>query len=100
MQNLKSKGYSPGHIRDTTNYISYLTPFSNEGMKITLDEMVSEAGCEVLYHSFITDVEFEGDELKSLYICNKDGLTSYKEKYLLMQQVTPILLIFLRCHVY
>lgn len=80
VQNLKSKGYSPGHIRDTTNYISYLTPFSNEGMKITLDEMVSEAGCEVLYHSFITDVEFEGDELKSLYICNKDGLTSYKGK--------------------
>ena len=57
-----------------------MTPFSNEGMKITLDEMVSEAGCEVLYHSFITDVEFEGDELKSLYICNKDGLTSYKGK--------------------
>lgn len=80
VQNLKARGYSPGHVRDTTNYISYLTPFSTEGMKIILDEMITEAKCDVLYHSFIAGVDFENEEVKSIYICNKDGLTSYKAK--------------------
>ena len=35
---LVNRGYSTGHIYDTMQYISYLTPFNAEGLKLILDE--------------------------------------------------------------
>ncbi|MDO4345592.1 MAG: FAD-dependent oxidoreductase [Eubacteriales bacterium] len=67
-------GYSTGHIYDTMQYISYLTPFNAEGLKLVLDEMVQEAGCHVLFHTFIGAAQREGGKLSSLTVCNKDGL--------------------------
>ena len=43
VERLKTDGYSTGHIYDTMQYISYLTPFSSEGLKVVLDEMTAEA---------------------------------------------------------
>lgn len=31
VKRLVERGYSPGHVLDSTNYISYVTPFSAEG---------------------------------------------------------------------
>lgn len=75
---MKQKKYSLGHIRDTTNYISYLTPFLSEGLKIVLDDMIQEDGCDVLYNSFVIGVEMTNKEIECIYICNKDGITEYK----------------------
>ncbi|EPI01529.1 FAD dependent oxidoreductase [Enterococcus faecalis 13-SD-W-01] len=78
VQRLKEKGYSPGHVLDSTNYISYVTPFSAEGLKIVLDEMVTEAGADVLFHTYLIDfIEAEG-EIKEIIVANKDGVTSIK----------------------
>lgn len=75
VQRLKERGYSPGHVLDTTNYISYVTPFSAEGLKIILDEMIEEAGVEVLFHTYLIDVEKENDQITNLVIANKDGIS-------------------------
>ncbi len=74
VQRMKDRGYSTGHIYDTMQYISYLTPFDSEGLKLVLDEMVAEAGCQVLFHTFMGEVEREGNRLRSVTVCNKDGL--------------------------
>jgi len=71
---LIEKGYSCGHVWDTTRYVSYVTPFDAEGMKLVLDEMTAESGCDVLFHTKIGSVERESDRITGLTVCNKDGL--------------------------
>jgi hypothetical protein len=73
-------GYSTGHIKDTTQYINYLTPFSSEGLKLVLDEMLDKAGCDVLLHTFIGKVNTKEKHIESLTVCNKDGLHDIKGK--------------------
>ncbi|WP_461207358.1 FAD-dependent oxidoreductase [Clostridium sp. DL1XJH146] len=80
VENLIKKGYSPGHIKDTTEYISYVTPFNAEGLKLVLDEMLDEAGCKVLFHTAVCQVKAEDGEIKNLTICNKNGLSEVKGK--------------------
>lgn len=67
-------GYCPGHIRDTTRYVSFVTPFNAEGMKIILDEMTAESDCTVLLHTFVGGVRREADRITGLTVCNKDGI--------------------------
>ena len=71
---LVEKGYSGGHIEDTTRYVRYITPFDAEGLKLVLDEMTAEAGCEVLLHTMIGSVERKGSRIEGLTVCNKDGI--------------------------
>ena len=74
------RGYSPGHVKDTTQYINYLTPFDSEGLKNVLDTMVERAGCDVLLHTFIGNVSTQDNKITSLTICNKDGLNNISGK--------------------
>ena len=39
-------------IYDTMQYISYLTPFNSEGLKVVLDEMTAEAGFDTRLEAF------------------------------------------------
>lgn len=80
IQRMKDRGYSPGHVLDSTNFISYVTPFSAEGMKIVLDEMIVEAGCEVLFHTYMIGVDYKDDKITSLYLSNKSGVHKYEAK--------------------
>ena len=41
---LVERGFSPGHTVDSTGYTYTVTPFSSEGMKRILEEMMTEAG--------------------------------------------------------
>ncbi|MDM8183430.1 FAD-dependent oxidoreductase [Enterococcus cecorum] len=75
VQRLKERGYSAGHVLDSTNYISYVTPFSAEGMKIILDEMITESGVDVLFHTYLIDIEKENSRIKKVLIANKDGIS-------------------------
>lgn len=77
---LTAAGYSTGHIYDTMQYISYLTPFNAEGLKLVLDEMTAEAGCTVLFHTFIGGVNKVDGWIKSLTVCNKDGIHTVSAK--------------------
>lgn len=75
---LAAGGYGGTHVKDTTQYISYTTPFNSEGLKLVLDELAQKAGCTVLFHTFIAGVQTEADEITALSICNKDGLKNIK----------------------
>lgn len=80
VERLKRAGSSTGHIYDTMQYISYLTPFNAEGLKLVLDEMMAEAGCSVLFHTFIGDAVCTDGVITSLTVCNKDGIHSVSAK--------------------
>lgn len=80
VETLVSRGYSSGHVKDTTQYISYLTPFSSEGLKLVLDEMVSDAGCDVLFHTFVGGAEIGDGCIAGLLLCNKDGMNTVSGK--------------------
>lgn len=77
---LTARGSSCGHIEDTTRYVKYITPFDAEGLKLVLDEMVQEAGCEVLFHTFTGGVAREERRISALAVCNKDGLHELRAK--------------------
>lgn len=71
---LKEKGASPGHILDGTGYCSTVTPFDAEMLKVTLEDMVIEAGAEILYHTRLINISKEGKEIKSVFIHNRGGI--------------------------
>ena len=65
VQELVLRGQSPGHVPDTKQYCSTITPFDAEGLKLVLDEKLRQAGCKVLFHTFLGAVEMAGDEVKA-----------------------------------
>lgn len=77
---LVRRGQSPGHVPDTKQYTSTITPFDAEGLKLILDEKLSEAGCTVLFHTFVGAVQTEDGCITGLTVCNKDGLHTLSAK--------------------
>jgi len=77
---LVAQHYSPGHVLDSTNYISYVTPFDAEGLKYVLDQMVVEAGCDVLFHTYLVDADYQSNQVTKIYITNKDGVSTVTAK--------------------
>lgn len=71
---LVEKGYSPGHIDDSTGFTYSVTPFDAEGMKIVEETMVLESGCDILYHSMLAEVQVVDRAIRGITICNKHGL--------------------------
>lgn len=63
---LMARGFSPGHTVDSTGYTYTVTPFSAEGMKRILEEMMLEAGVTLLYHTVVTGAEVQSGELKRI----------------------------------
>jgi hypothetical protein len=47
--------------------------FDSEAMKVVLDQMVQEAGVQVMLHTFITAVVTEGGRIKAVLVENKSG---------------------------
>lgn len=80
VDNLVSRGYSVGHVLDSKQYTRTITPFESEGMKLIMDEMLIEAGCEVLFHTAVGAVRTEEDKIVGLTVCNKDGLNTVSGK--------------------
>lgn len=63
---------------DTTGYTYTVTPFNAGAMKYELENMVLEAGGNILYHSRLAQVEVRNELIKSVTICNKSGVTNYE----------------------
>ena len=80
VKRLKERGYSPGHVYDSTHYISYVTPFSVEGLKIVLDEMAIDSNVTLLYHTYIIGINKNGNTIESIDIVNKDGISTINAK--------------------
>ena len=75
---LMAEGGSPGHSRGSkwatqSEYEFSLTTFDPEVYKYVAQEMVLEAGAEILYHTFNTDVIVEKGIIRGVEIANKSG---------------------------
>ena len=68
-----TEGFSPGHMEDFAGYTSSVTPFDAEGMKLVLENMVSEAGADMLYHTMYTGCEFSEERIQSIRLFSKNG---------------------------
>lgn len=63
---LMAAGESPGHCVDSTGYTYTVTPFSSEGMKTALEQMMLEAGVTLLYHTTVIDARVRDGRLESI----------------------------------
>lgn len=75
---LVAGGASPGHVPDSTTYCTTVTPFDSEYLKIELEQMLREAGAEVLFHTQLADARVASDRITDVVLCNKAGLTAYR----------------------
>ncbi len=73
---LVERGGSPGHVRDTIGFVSTVTPFDAEIYKRLIDELLAEAGVDVLYHTRLIGAEVEGDQVRSIQVANPSGITT------------------------
>ena len=70
---MQAKGLTPGHTVDSTGYTYTVTPFSAEGLKVELEQMMLEAGVQILYHTTATDAEVSEGILQAVdcFSCGK-----------------------------
>ena len=73
---MQAAGGSPGHVFDTTTYTYTVTPFDAECMKITLEDMLAEAGVTLLYHAMLSGAETDGERLTRVTFAVKAGTVS------------------------
>jgi ribulose 1,5-bisphosphate synthetase/thiazole synthase len=73
VRRLQKADGSLGHVRDTTGYVSTVTPFDAEVLKMVAFEMCEEAGVTLLLHTVVTDVIRDGNRVTGLVVYNKSG---------------------------
>ena len=75
---LMALGGSVGHIPDTSDYCTTITPFDAETLKLVCQRMVLEAGAKTLYNTFISGVVKDGKAVSGVQITNKGGVSVLK----------------------
>lgn len=80
MERLFREKAALGHIRTHGGHLNSVTMIDPEWVKIVAEEMLLEAGCDILYHSFVCGAKTEQNVLKSILVANKNGLTEMKAK--------------------
>ncbi len=77
----------PSKVASKTAFTSYIdkghihvTPFKAESLKIVADEMLTEAGVKIMYHTSLVDAEAEGDKVTRIIVAMKEGLASIRAK--------------------
>lgn len=71
---LVALGASPGHVLDAIGFNRTVTPFDAEAMKGCLDDLLAEAGGEVLYHALLAGVEVVDGRIRTLALATRAGL--------------------------
>ena len=64
-----------GHTRKEQRY---MVQYNAQVFAILLEQLLLENGVDIMYGSFVTDVEVKDDKIKTLYVENKSGQTAYK----------------------
>ncbi|MFV0428385.1 MAG: FAD-dependent oxidoreductase [Arachnia sp.] len=82
VERMREAGGSTGHLRCTNPHGSgaYLGFYDREYYKWVALEMLTEAGVDVLFHSFVSDAVLEGDTLVGVEVTNKSGKHVYRAK--------------------
>ncbi|MBQ4119923.1 MAG: FAD-dependent oxidoreductase [Clostridia bacterium] len=82
---LVEKGFAihPKDVMGGTAFTSWIkighdhvTPFESEGLKLVLDEMLCEAGVEVLYHTAFLEPVLEENKIIGIKVASKSGIES------------------------
>jgi len=63
VERLMRKGASPGHLRDSSDYVATITPFDPEVHKALLFEMMREAEVELLLHAYFLSAQTERESV-------------------------------------
>ena len=80
VERLVRRGASPGHIGDSSDYVSTITPFDPEMHKALLFEMMKEAKVNLLLHAWFLRAELEGDEVRGAVFATVGGERAYRAK--------------------
>jgi hypothetical protein len=77
----------PSQVPPGTAYSSFavyshgnVTPYDTEAFKFVADQMMEEAGVNLVYHTFMADVLKDGDRITGVIGVNKSGLQAYRAK--------------------
>ncbi|MBV9718804.1 MAG: FAD-dependent oxidoreductase [Candidatus Eremiobacteraeota bacterium] len=71
-------GASPGHIRDSSDYVATITPFDPEVHKALLFEMTREAGVTLLLHAYFLDAMVESAAVVGATFATIGGTRTYR----------------------
>lgn len=67
-----------------TSYITaghiHVTPFKAEALKLVADELLTEAGVKILYHTDFVDAEMDGENISRVIIHKKSDLCAVEAK--------------------
>ena len=81
VERLQRKGGSPGHVHDSSDYVSTITPFDPEVHKALLFEMMQEAGVQLLLHAyFLRAIEGE-DGVEGAVFATVAGEREYRARF-------------------
>lgn len=61
----------------------HVTPFESEGLKLVLDEMLEEAGVELLYHTTFLEPVVEENRIVGITVASKSGIETIECKVLI-----------------
>ncbi len=78
VERLVQRGASPGHVADSSDYVSTITPFDPEVHKALLFEMMREAGVELLLHAYVLSAEVDGDCVRGAVFATVGGTRTYR----------------------
>jgi hypothetical protein len=77
VERLMSKGGSPGHVSDSSDYVATITPFDPEIHKALLFEMMQEAGVELVLHAYFVSSHISGDTVTGVEMQTVGGVRAY-----------------------
>jgi hypothetical protein len=80
VERLQRKGGSPGHLHDSSDYVSTITPFDPEVHKALLFEMMEEAGVHLLLHAYFLRAIL-GDGVEGAVFATVAGEREYRATY-------------------
>ena len=78
VERLVRRGASPGHIRDSSDYVATITPFDPEIHKALLFEMMREAGVSLVLHAWFLRAEVENETVRSATFATVGGERTYR----------------------
>ena len=77
----------PSQVKGMCSHNSYylgshqgVTPYQSEILAVTMDEMVTEAGVQVLFETRLADVVTDGDKITHAVVLMKEGLCAIEAK--------------------
>ncbi|HEY9180361.1 MAG TPA: FAD-dependent oxidoreductase [Candidatus Baltobacteraceae bacterium] len=81
VERLQRKGGSPGHVYDSSDYVSTITPFDPEVHKALLFEMMQEAGVQLLLHAYFLRASCREGTVDGAVFATVAGEREYRARY-------------------